>query len=321
MAELPLGIELAASWVEHCSDEDISRGQFAQGIARLEAMVRRLEGSGGKGLEAERLRFQFVSSLTLVAIRYRDYGLAILRAKEHLARADALGRQYHKIGVLLDLALAEQFAGLYEEAVEHNLVALALAEEMDCLDDVGLLKANLCLTLRGCGEPERGLEHGLDAAEILASLGLVRIEGQCRNRVGHCLLALERWAEAEAAYAEALAVWEPLRHPNRVEAVAGRAVAAVKRGQTADGVGMAQEVLDFVIREGLRGVVEPVFLLLNCAHVLTASSREERAQQVLRQAESWVTTTARRISDDEVRRAFLYRPDNQRLSARLAASL
>ncbi|MEZ4728514.1 MAG: hypothetical protein R3E79_15375 [Caldilineaceae bacterium] len=128
----------------------------------------------------------------------------------------------------------------------HNHAALKIAEEIGNLDSVALLQATLCLTLRQQGELTQALDYGLVAVESLHTLGNRRIEGQARNRVEHTLLALARWADAEAAYREVLVVWEPMQHPNRYEAVAGRAVALYHLGRAEEALSLAQEVLTFV---------------------------------------------------------------------------
>jgi DNA-binding SARP family transcriptional activator len=295
------------------------RGDFAQGIARLEELLALLDRSTTSIANAEVLRFRLLQSLSLVAIRYRDYALSIRYARQALAYADALGHRQRKCFVLLDLALAEQFAGLYPEAIAHNQASLALAEEIGDADEIGLLKANLCLTLRQCGDLEGALAYGLDAIKTLQMTGSHRIEAQAHNRVGHTLLTLKHWGEAYAAYGDALEVWQALQHPNRYEAVAGRAVAAFRLGNQQEALGLVQEVLAFVAAQGLTGIVEPVLLLLNCETVLTGLGHIAQAHRALQQADDYVQTIANRISDAVVCTAFLHnRPDNQLLKSRLA---
>jgi len=289
------------------------RGDFAQGIARLEELLRLFDTATTPISDAENIRFRVLQSLPILAIRYRDYGLAIRYAKQALAWAQQIAHRRRECDILLDLALAEQFAGLYTQAIAHNHVALAITEEIGDTDQMALLKANLCLTLRQQGELEAALAYGQAAIESLRTLGNRRIEGQARNRVGHTLLALERWAEADRAYREALAVWAPLQHPNRYEAVAGCAVAAFQLGNTDEALILVNEVLDFVAAKDLVGIVEPVLLLLNCATVLSAYGTVTQSEAALQRADDWVQTIADRISDEIVRRAFLARPDVQRL--------
>ena len=295
------------------------RGDFAQGIARLEEMVQLLDTATPPIDDAEKIRFRLLQSLPMLAIRHRDYGMAIRYANLALAWTRQIAHRYHENSCLLDLALAEQFAGMYPQAVAHNHAALAIAEEMGDTDQIALLKANLCLTLRQQGELAAALVYGEAAIASLRTLGNRRIEGQARNRVGHTLLALERWAEAEAAYAEALTVWQPTQHPNRYEAVAGRAVALLQLGRQAEALPLVDEVLAFVAAHDLVGIVEPVLLLLHCATVFTACDKGAQADAAYQQAACWVQTVAGRISDEEVRTAFLNRPDVQQLNLGLSS--
>ncbi|MDQ3248494.1 MAG: hypothetical protein M3Q45_04720, partial [Chloroflexota bacterium] len=296
------------------------RGDFAEGITRLEELLRLLDTATTPINNAENIRFRLLQSLPLIAVRHRNYGLSIRYANQALAWAQQIAHRPSQCHSLLDLALAEQFAGLYDQALAHNQAALAIAEEIGDTDEIALLQANLCLTLRQQGALEAALVYGQAAIESLHRLGNLRIEGQARNRVGHTLLALERWGDAEGAYAEALAVWASRQHPNRHEAVAGRAVALFHLGRQAEALALVNQVLDFVAVNDLVGIVEPVLLLLNCETVLAGCGEVAEARKVLQRAAVWVQTIAARISDEGVRAAFLYnRPDNQALKRRLAS--
>jgi tetratricopeptide (TPR) repeat protein len=300
------------------------RDDFGKGIERLQELLTQVEsleeGENEGESELENLRIALLASLSVLAVRYGDYALALRCDRQSLAWAEGLAHQHRKGPILLGIALSEQFAGMYDQAITHNLEGLALAEAIGADDDVGLLKANLCLTMRQSGELEQGFHYGLEAIEILHTLGLVRMDGQARNRVGHTLSALGRWADAFVAYGEALVVWEPQQHSNRYEAMAGRAVSAWQLGKTDEAQTLVGEVLEFVTTQVVLGLVEPVLLLLNCEAVLSKAGQTRQARQVLRQADDWVQMIAGRISDDAVREAFLCnRRDNQLLKTKLKA--
>ena len=294
------------------------RGDYAYAIQRLEEMLTLLDSEDTLISDRDKLRQRVVQSIGVIAVRYGDYALAIRNATQVLAWANATTHRQLILDLLLDLALAEQFAGYYDEAVTHNLESLALAEETHDIDEMGLLNANLCLTLRQAGDYEAALTHGLRAVELLVVLGNKRIEGQARNRVGHSLLGLARWEDAYVAYGEALRVWASFEHPNHYEAVAGRALAAFHLGKIDEALTLVDEVLAFVDQAGLGGIVEPAFLLLNCEAVLSGVGKESEARAVLLQAEAWMQMIAERITDDAVRETFLKRPDNERVRSRLA---
>lgn len=260
------------------------RGDFAEGITRLHDLLALLDGPHAPLENELRTRLRIMQSLTLVAIRYGDYALAIRTSQEGITLTEAAGLRQRQRHYLLNLALAEQFAGLYPAAIAHIFEALASAEEAGDLDEFALLKANLCLTMRQQGELQAALTHGLEAIEMLVRLGNKRIEGQARNRVGHTLSMLERWADAYATYGDALAVWATMQHPNRFEAVAGRAAAALHLGKQTEALALVAETLDFVQAKGLVGIVEPLRLLLNCERVLTELGEDTRGHAVLLQA-------------------------------------
>ncbi len=221
------------------------RGDFGAGIERLQGLLALMDDNADRLADEKDLRTRVFESLALVAVRYGDYALALRCGADLLARANALTHQYQKIGYFLNIALAEQFAGMYPQAIAHNLEGLALAEKIGAADDMGLLKANLCLSLRQHGDYAEALAYGVEAIAILQKLGITRQEGQARNRVGHTLLALERWSEADAAYGDALRVWEPIQHPNLYEAVAGRAVAAFCLGRRAEALAAVRVCVGF----------------------------------------------------------------------------
>ena len=64
------------------------------------------------------------------------------------------------------------------------------------------------------------------------------------------------------------------------------------------------EVLAFVAEAGLRGIVEPALLLLNCEAVLRGLGKYAEAHQVLLHAEAWMQLIAGRITDDDIREIF-----------------
>jgi predicted ATPase/DNA-binding SARP family transcriptional activator/tetratricopeptide (TPR) repeat protein len=297
------------------------RGDFAHGITRLQEMLTLLDTVEHPGAEEEEMRFRLLLSLSLLAVRHGDYALAIRCGLENLNRVASLSHRQKRVWVLLDLALAEQFAGLFDTAASHDLEALALAAEISAMDDVGLLSANLCLTLRQTDRVAEGLAYGRTGVEILNSHKILRQEGQARNRVGHTLLALQCWDDAHRAYGEALGVWETLEHPNRYEALAGQAVAAFHLNRRDEATRLVEEALSFVKTAGLQGIVEPVLLLLNGETVLSGLGQKERALAVLQQAQAWIEQIAARISDEAIQRAFLKRPDNNRLSDRLRTAM
>lgn len=296
------------------------RGDFAKGIARLAEMLALLDTTSSPLADRDTICMDLLTALGSICVRYGDYARAIHYIKENLAHATNLGHPESRAWILSDLAGAEEYAGLYTESLAHSQEALTLAHEIGSADLIGVLKMNLSFTLLQHGELEKAQATAVESVEILRALGHPRIEGQGRNCAGHALLALGRWRDAYAAYGEALKIWQTLEHPNRYEAVMGRAVAALHLDRQDEALASVTEVLEFIANNGLMGFVEPVHLLLKCQEVLYALEHFEEAYQVLWQANEWVQTIASRISNEAVRHAFLYnRPDNLLLQSRFAS--
>lgn len=96
------------------------RGDFAHGIARLEEFLQLIDTVVPPISEAETLRFRLRLSLPMIAIRHCDYGLAIRYARQVLLWAQQIAHRNDECCSLIELALAEQFAGLYPQAVVHS---------------------------------------------------------------------------------------------------------------------------------------------------------------------------------------------------------
>lgn len=299
------------------------RGDFAACIRRLKAMLADLDADPSPITEAgDELRHGLWVALIVATIRYGNYAESMRYSSERMNWVSHFAHKHRRVRGLLDIALAEQFAGMYPQAIAHNREALALAEQAGAFNDAGLLKANLCLTLRQTGSYTEALDFGLQAVQALNAMGLSRMEGQTRNRVGHAYLKLQRFGEARLAYEAAFALLDTLHHPNRFEASAGLAVALLHLGQREQALEQINHVLAYVETEGLSGLVEPALLILNCEAVLNALGQLQRAENALKLGYQWVQTIAERISDSEMQDSFLHKKtDVCQLRLRLNAYL
>ena len=290
------------------------RGDFRDGIQRMENALALLKDEPDTIEDCCFVCF----TLALLGVRYGDYALSRRYAELELEYARQTQDHLFTILAMNGIGLAEQFAGMYADAVTHFKQGLAMAGENNLREDMGIFKANLCLTLRQLGELEEALAYGRAAMEDFQAAGAGRFEGMLRNRLGHTLSVLGRWSEAYEMYNGALAVWKPLNHPNENEARAGLALAASHLGQPDEARELVDGVLAFVGREKLVGMVEPVLMLLNCAEVLGQTGQGERVGEALQFGAEWIEMVAGRISDDEMIGYFLARPDNQRLREQLS---
>ncbi|MCB2010034.1 MAG: hypothetical protein KDF64_05435 [Geminicoccaceae bacterium] len=282
------------------------RGDFGTSVNQLQGLRRTFDDEfPERDPSSEILRLDLGISLSLVAMRFGDYALAIRTGRSNLERVDAMQHRQKRISVLLDLALCEQFIGLFDQAIAHNREALIDAEAIGAFDDMGLLHANLCLTMRQTGDFDEALVHVLQGITFLRRTGLLRMEAQARNRQGHVLRELGRWSEAEAAYDAALALWAELAHKNRHEAHAGRAVVLARTGRIGEALAIADRLADPQLQDDLKAVVEPVLLLRNLCEVFRLADDHARADHARKRAAEWIGRIASRISDDDLKDHYL----------------
>jgi predicted ATPase len=297
-------LALARTLTDHATDQALHFvGDFRPAIERLE-MALALIGdrtTDEDAIATDNIYQAIIKGLQIAHLRYGNYGQALHYGQQRLILSREKKRRNNEIDDLLVCGLVNFFMGRYQEAKELTTAGLALAEEVEDREGVGLLQANLCLINRNLGDLDQALSHGETAIALLQKLGAKRMEGQARNRLGHTLLAQRRWQEAEHAYRDALATWQSLANPNMYEAKAGQAVALLSLGQPDEARQLVDEVLEFTMGDALKRVVEPILLLLNCETVLAATGQSARAVATLQQAQTWMETIASRNDDVSVR--------------------
>lgn len=292
---------LAAALHEHAHAQVIHFvGDYADAIGRMEKAMVLLDGEQA----ANNPRTKVLRGLAMAHLRNGSYDRSLAYGRQMHTLAQKRERPIDLIDALMNLGLTSCFAGQYDEAIRHSQNGLLLAEQAGDREGIGLLRSNLCLIYRNAGDLPQARSCGEIAVQILQALQRRRIEGQCRNRLGHTLLAQGRSADAQAMYASALAVWQLTDNPNRYEALAGQALALFQLGQTDQALALVADVLLFAVGDAWQRVVEPVQMLLHCAAVLRAAEQAERANAVLGQARQWVESIASRNADPAIRHSL-----------------
>lgn len=283
-------------------------GDYAQSLGEMEQalalVTEEIAAETPARAQAEKLRFTLLGGLSTASNRCGDYIRALGYAQQVRALAEAQNDRFEQLEALIDLGQACCFARRHADAIAYASEGLALAEATGDQEAVGLLGSNLCLIHRVAGHPAQAIAYGEAALPTIQSLKNRRMEGQCRNRLGHALLALGRAAEAEAMFRQALAVWDALENPNRYEALAGHAAALLALGRAAEAAVLVEEVLAFAIGDAPQRVIEPMLLFRYCVQVLTAGGESARARAVQAQAQAWVERIAARNTDPAVGAAY-----------------
>ena len=125
------------------------------------------------------------------------------------------------------------------------------------------------------------------------------------DRLGRALGAQRRWAEAREAYQNAQDIWEGLGETiTPIGSLAGLASAALQLEELPAALAYVEEILPNFNGEIANQNDEPGWVFWVCYQVLQAAG-DQRALEVLKDANQWLVEGAKRIKDPEMRRAFL----------------
>lgn len=273
-----------------------------------------------------------------------DYGAAAGYYERAAALFRAVGDQWGLCANLGNLAFLQREQGNYGRALASCAEGLALARAIGDRRIEGWFlgcRGWVLLDLGAYGEADGAFAEGLAVCEAAANhsnaewvrsgVALLRClqgayaEGEARARavreaaldgrrsrvgdaaicLGHALAGQGRLAEAGAAYAEALAVWEELGRPARaVEARAGLADAALRAGDLAGALAQAGPILAQLAAGPPTGADEPLRVYWAAWRALAASA-DPRAGPLRAEALALLEARAALIADPALRHSYL----------------
>ncbi len=274
----------------------------------LEAALQRCEALGEPQVEASLL-----SDLGAVMRLYGDYAAA----KVYLERCQLACRQSgdragealacYNLGRVLDAL------GRYEEAAGYFDLALRLSRS---LEDERLEAQTLvgqALLAEHMGNYDLAWEAADRAATLAAAATNRPVEAEALTVSGHALLGLGMAAEATTAFSHALEIYRDLNQETQALApLAGLAAVAQAQSRLDQALAHVEEILRRlspppqreITLDALQGIQEPFRLCLIVARVLRAA-RRLRARECEEVAYRLLKEQADRISDPDMRRAFM----------------
>lgn len=238
---------------------------------------------------------------SLDAISYYEQALALCRQ---------LGIRRFESVLLRNLGDAWQYLGDLAQAQKLYEGSIALCREVG--DRRGESETLVGWGGLACWRGEHAAAR--DAAErglrLAQSIGAQYEVGFALLHLGHALAGLGQLMEAADAYRQALAIHRKLNNPSDTRAsLAGLADVALAQGQVEDAIIYAEEILSLLDISSLTEVA------MTCVRVLRAS-RDPRAEGILTAAYTRLQEQAAKISDENLRRAFLEnRPDHREIIA------
>ena len=142
--------------------------------------------------------------------------------------------------------------------------------------------------------------------DIAQQLGSRSTEGIAWTRLGQDLMGLENFERAETSYKKALVIQRELGQDHwAAETLVGLVDVALQKGDVERVQEYVDEIIEIIEAHDTVGMREPFNVYLTCYRALE-SLQEARAQNVLERAYRDLQTIAGKISDEEMRRSFLY---------------
>jgi adenylate cyclase len=204
-------------------------------------------------------------------------------------------------------SLARIFAkqGDYDKGRAYYQRCLDIFREIGDRQGETVALSFLSLLCHRSGEDEAALEHGQLALDIARQLGDRNTQAYPLTYLGHALVGLDRLAEAEDAYRQAMSLRREFGQPHlAMEPLAGLARVSLAQNDLTQAQTYVEEILDFLKDGTLDGTEEPFRVYLTCYRVLHAN-HDPRAQVLLATAHRLLQDQAAKIEDEGMRRFFL----------------
>ncbi|MGH8795970.1 MAG: tetratricopeptide repeat protein, partial [Caldimonas sp.] len=148
---------------------------------------------------ARRARVANANHRGYIAQHTGDYPAALRHYLDSLEGARAIGNRQYEALALMNTANTYEESGLFVAALEHHTEALALALAQDLQETVGEIHHNMGNAYAASGDPELALASGARAIAVFESLGLPGKVELARMGLADHLVQLGRHAEAAQA--------------------------------------------------------------------------------------------------------------------------
>ena len=228
-----------------------------------------------------------------------DYYMQSLRIAEFINDRRILSQVVMNLGVLFSRV------GMYEQALPHYERSLHIKRELGSRRGEAWSLANLGLLYHRIGEHQTALDLHYRMLDIACQLGSRSTEGIAHARIGQDLLGQRRFAEAEDSFRKGLAIQQELGQDHwAAETMAGLLNISLEKGKVSEEHECIDQILVLLETRGTVGMREPFVVYLICFRALHLLS-DKRAYEVLRIAHQALQFTAKKITDDKMRRSFL----------------
>lgn len=287
------GLKSLGIYHVHTGDYQQATTTFQQGL-RLAQQI-----------EDRELETMLVNNLGVVYNMAGNFTQALLCFQQTLAISQRLGERNAAGLALINLAETYHILGEWEEAKTQIGQALALYHDIGYQLYEAKAWARLGRIAHAAGNAVMArsyLEHALHMAE---TAGLERVQAEFQTDLGHVLLSLQLFAEAEQIYNQALARWQQVGALQPIWRVqAGLAQLALLQNQPVVALTHVRAILATLAGAPYNALHDPITVYWICYQTL-AANQDAAAADLWHSGQALLAHYAAQIDDPRLRRTFL----------------
>ncbi|MET0999443.1 MAG: adenylate/guanylate cyclase domain-containing protein [Marmoricola sp.] len=246
-----------------------------------------------------------MGNLSSIALMRGQLASAEKWARQALDMAHQLEELEAGVTYALVLGAVATLTSRFELGRTQLQQALDTARQIAADVHMGEALARLSTLELAAGNRDLALDLGREGAEVMGRVASGLDRGNAHLSHGYVASAAGLWDEAQAAFADAhTGFLETELEPLVREATVGLAGVEAARGRHADALERLGPVLEHLDATGLSQTWRPGEMLLCCHRVLVGAG-DPRADDVLRQARTYLAAMAEEVGDPELVAGFL----------------
>lgn len=287
------GLKYLGIYHVHTSDYAQAMTAFQQGLQLAQQINDR------------ELETMLVNNLGVVYNMAGNFTQALHCFEQTVAISQKLGERNAAGLALINLAETYHLLGEWEEAKAQIGQALALYHDMGYQLYEAKAWGRLGRIAHAAGNAVMARSYLEHALQMVEKAGFERVQADFQTDLGHVLLSLQHFAEAEHAYRQALAGWQQAGTRQAAwRAQAGLAQLALLQGQPAVALTHVRMILPTLDKIAHNALYDPITVYWICYRTL-AANQEAQADELWQRGNRLLAYYATQIDNLRLRRTFL----------------
>ncbi|HSH01786.1 MAG TPA: adenylate/guanylate cyclase domain-containing protein [Anaerolineae bacterium] len=226
--------------------------------------------------------------------------------QEALNTFRSIGYRLGEVFVSINLGTNYEFVGEYIGAKELAESAIRQCELLGHDELKSIAYTNLTLILFLLGDDDALIPTAQTALQIQRARNDQRREAYTLTNLGRSYSRRQQWDKALDAYQTAYDIRKSLGEKAlMIDDLAGLALIYDATNQPQKAFDAAQECLQWINENGLRGIEYPSAVYISVFHIFMRNNLQTEAQQIITDAYNYINEQMNRIKSDELRHKYL----------------